>query len=483
MTTIPDVIEVIGEDGSTVTVDVIEEVTVIDIVTDPAVAVVDVVMPGPPGPAGVPGPEGPQGDPGPVGPEGPEGPAGEPGESGSSILAAPRPPDAFDGEPGDYFIDTIDQVMYGPKSATGLPGGDEFTAPQNGNPVGDITSLIHEGVTFSVDTEAWISGVDHWCPDGCDPDQWVFQLWDMRDPSASIHEERPTGVMGGTTRIPFGPILLQPGNQYMVSVVNLTAGRGYLGNVTEPSNGPLTVHAGFYNQNTDPYEIPITSWSTYFPSLVLVVQYSDPASMWPRAVGSEWNPIPGGIEHAGIVQIRDPVTGAIFPIRVGPNPNPIVTLGAEYPFAPARLVLLYDGTLGYAADGVMLKNVYNGATAALHALPGGTLYVTDEAGTPGYLGGGISNPNDGTLLRPNYESWVFTDTPTPGHQKLGIGKNPSVALDVNGGGMFSGPVTLPADPVQPLEAATKQYVDALLTRIEALEARVADLSKPRWFPK
>ena len=395
-------------------IDVSVEQPVIDVTVDQPV--IDVAIAGPPGPAGSPGPEGPQGDPG------PEGPPGEPGESGSSILAAPRPPDAFDGEPGAYFIDTVDQVMYGPKSATGLPGGEEFTAPRDGNAQGDTTSLIHEGVTFSVDTEAWISGVDHWCPEGCDPDRWIFQLWDMRDTSASIHDERPTGVLGGTTRIPFGPILLEPGNQYMLSVVNLTSGRGYLGNVTQPSNGPLTVHAGFYNQNTDPYEIPVTSWSTYFPSLVLVVQYSDPASMWPVAVpGTQWEEIPtvatlpgeravSAIEYRGTTRIR-------------PGPGPGVPL----------LVLQTNN-----ADTVFSSDAAS--------------YLT--------ISGPVSIP---TLL-------------------LGAGgivfMSYGVTLDFNSATFINvGAITMQADPSQPMQVATKQYVDAavapLLARIEALEARLA----------
>jgi hypothetical protein len=40
---------------------------------------------------------------------------------------------------------------------------------------------------------------------------------------------------------------------------------------------------------------------------------------------------------------------------------------------------------------------------------------------------------------------------------------------------MTGALLLAADPAQPLEAATKQYVDAALTPLADLEARIAAL--------
>jgi Domain of unknown function (DUF4082) len=83
--------------------------------------------PGPPGPQGPQGPPGtPGGPPGPAGPQGPAGPSGAtgatgppgpPGTSGggTTILSGSGVPTNAVGDPGDYYIDTDTDTMYGPK--------------------------------------------------------------------------------------------------------------------------------------------------------------------------------------------------------------------------------------------------------------------------------------------------------------------------------------------------------------------------------
>jgi hypothetical protein len=84
----------------------------ITVVTDFDIEVIQTPDEGPPGP------QGPQGYPGPPGPAGPIGP------SGNKIWYAPRDPLATDGVPGDSWINTTTNMLFGPKSALGvwLPG-------------------------------------------------------------------------------------------------------------------------------------------------------------------------------------------------------------------------------------------------------------------------------------------------------------------------------------------------------------------------
>lgn len=60
-----------------------------------------------------------------VGPEGPQGEKGEqgdpgiPGSDGNSLLNGTQRPEENDGELGDFFIDTQNSLLYGPKTASG----------------------------------------------------------------------------------------------------------------------------------------------------------------------------------------------------------------------------------------------------------------------------------------------------------------------------------------------------------------------------
>ena len=87
---------------------------------------------GPEGPQGDPGPEGPQGDPGPEGPEGPEGPQGDPGNDGSdgnTILNGSGAPGGGVGVDGDFYIDTTNDEIYGPKTGGVWGSGTSLIGP------------------------------------------------------------------------------------------------------------------------------------------------------------------------------------------------------------------------------------------------------------------------------------------------------------------------------------------------------------------
>jgi hypothetical protein len=77
---------------------------------------------GPAGPAGPAGPKGDQGTAGPAGNTGPAGPAGAAGapgpagQDGNTVLNGTGPPIPSVGKDGDFYIDTSDDVLYGPKN-------------------------------------------------------------------------------------------------------------------------------------------------------------------------------------------------------------------------------------------------------------------------------------------------------------------------------------------------------------------------------
>lgn len=74
---------------------------------------------------GPPGPQGPQGPLGPIGPAGPEGPAG------NTIQYGARDPLPGDGLPGDSWINTATNKLFGPKSPAGTwPAGVSLIGPQ-----------------------------------------------------------------------------------------------------------------------------------------------------------------------------------------------------------------------------------------------------------------------------------------------------------------------------------------------------------------
>jgi hypothetical protein len=73
------------------------------------------------GGTGTQGPGGPAGPQGPQGPPGATGATGAAGAAGSQIYSGTGTPPAATGKTGDYFIDDMHAVIYGPKTASGWP--------------------------------------------------------------------------------------------------------------------------------------------------------------------------------------------------------------------------------------------------------------------------------------------------------------------------------------------------------------------------
>ena len=98
---------------------------------------------GPQGPQGQPGvqgpagPQGPQGPRGPQGMDGPAGPIGPVGPAGSSVLGGAGAPAANVGNVGDFYIDTVNWIIYGPNAPGGWGTGRSLIGPQGAQgPVG-----------------------------------------------------------------------------------------------------------------------------------------------------------------------------------------------------------------------------------------------------------------------------------------------------------------------------------------------------------
>ncbi len=67
------------------------------------------------------GPQGATGDAGPAGPTGPTGPTGATGASGNSTLSGSGAPDNAVGNNGDFYVDTTNNRLYGPKASGAWP--------------------------------------------------------------------------------------------------------------------------------------------------------------------------------------------------------------------------------------------------------------------------------------------------------------------------------------------------------------------------
>lgn len=93
-----------------------------------------------------------------TGPEGPAGEAGPAGKDGSVILAGTAAPQASDGNEGDYYLDKTNSLLYGPKTSSGWGTG--LSLKGSTGATGAAGSQIHEG--DSVPDEAFGSTGDYY---------------------------------------------------------------------------------------------------------------------------------------------------------------------------------------------------------------------------------------------------------------------------------------------------------------------------------
>ena len=86
--------------------------------------------PGGPGATGESGPPGPQGIQGPIGPAGATGPPGSAGAAGNTVLYGTTDPVAGTGIDGNFYINTTTHFIFGPKAGGAWPAGTSLVGPQ-----------------------------------------------------------------------------------------------------------------------------------------------------------------------------------------------------------------------------------------------------------------------------------------------------------------------------------------------------------------
>jgi hypothetical protein len=108
--------------------------------------------PGPPGaPGGPPGPPGPTGSQGPPGPTGIAGPAGPTGAPGNTVLYGAGDPANAQGANGNFYINTTNNFLFGPKAGGVWPLGTSMIGPQGATgPAGADGNTILYGTTDPV---------------------------------------------------------------------------------------------------------------------------------------------------------------------------------------------------------------------------------------------------------------------------------------------------------------------------------------------
>ena len=249
-------------------------------------------VPGPPGPAGSKGEKGDPGAPstvpGPAGGTGPPGPQGEPGESGTTILVGTVAPAADVGAVGDFYLDSADQVLYGPKAPEGeyndyevalvpteAPNAPGYTLGAKFKVTGP--GCLCTGIQFTVaPTDTAFGG-------------WKIKLYRLSD--QALLASKTVTVANGANRFAFDtPVALVPDTLYLSSVYNPPATAFmYKGNHSAALvDGPLrilgsTEHGASTGRYADSDSYPGTDWSaTLVGTASPLVRVGDP--IWPVAL-------------------------------------------------------------------------------------------------------------------------------------------------------------------------------------------------------
>jgi|SRR5262245_20874156 len=118
---------------------------------------------GPPGPQGAQGASGPIGPMGPQGPQGPSGPQGTQGNTGASgptgsagadgntVLSGPAPPTSGVGVNGDFYIDTANNRIYGPKVGASWGTGTSIVGPTGTTGAPGASGFVDAAINFIMD--------------------------------------------------------------------------------------------------------------------------------------------------------------------------------------------------------------------------------------------------------------------------------------------------------------------------------------------
>lgn len=199
------------------------EPTSITVVESPEAVVVTTGAQGPPGLVGPTGPAGANGT------NGTNGADGAPGVNAPQFLTGIVPPTGTDGAVGDFYIDTIEHILYGPKNEEGaLPGPPyESSADPSWTPGTPGGSGFYElGSLIEVLSDGWIFGIRVYH----DPALPVrdLRLWRYSDQSllATVPSADTTGQSGWVDFLFDDPIVVTAG--YYVPSFGYTDPSGFL---------------------------------------------------------------------------------------------------------------------------------------------------------------------------------------------------------------------------------------------------------------
>lgn len=240
-------------------------------------------IPGPPGPAG------PQGEPGPAGPTGPAGPEGEVGPQGptggTTILNGSGPPADALGSPGNYYLDEVAHVLYGPKGASGSYG-----APQSGIPAastpnpGYSHATIELGGHYRFTVRGQIIAVKYWRDGTTTQVARTVTLWNPTShavlATASIVND---GGGSGWKSI----TLTTPYEVFPNDVVVVTCGNTNAYSRTDGVSFPITA-GGDVSLINGCYELVLNTWPATSATINFFVDVAFRAltgGVWPVAIG------------------------------------------------------------------------------------------------------------------------------------------------------------------------------------------------------
>jgi hypothetical protein len=340
---------------------------------------------------------------GPVGPAGPPGPQGPIGAPGNTIRNGSGPPDPSLGVAGDFYIDTTNHNIYGPKSNT-VTGW--------GSPTSLIGPIGPQGVPGPAGPPPWTTP----------PVPWATSTAYTVGPPASLVTN------AGASYVPtVGHISGADFN------ADLTAG---LWTLVAAAGSPGQVIAQVYVGDTPPTGIQNNSlWWNSTDGCLYVYFFDGDSHQWVIAA-----PIP---DLSGYLQLAGgTMTGALV-LAANPTANlqaatkQYVDTQSAFPEAPA------DGSV-YGRQG--------STTSWQKAVPltGGTMTgLLTLSGPPTAANGAATKA---------YADAKLGEAPTDGFTYGRANSAWSQVLPL-AGGTLTGPLTLAADPTTALGATTKQYSD------------------------
>ena len=158
-------------------------------------------------------PPGSQGPTGPTGATGATGPAGADGETGTLILDGTASPTELDGEPDDFYLDTDDHVLYGPKRT------EPFDPPETvltGTPEVYNPYASEMGSRFTTTVNGRVTGVRHYRAVGATDTPVTARLWTSA--GALLATGTGTPSAGFNTIMFATPVLVTAGVSYVAGV-------------------------------------------------------------------------------------------------------------------------------------------------------------------------------------------------------------------------------------------------------------------------